>query len=188
MKLRPPPARAPDPIDDAVDDSALFRAAVGPLRTHVAAAEPPAAPPPPALPRSRTRDDLAVLHELKYGGFDGADSDGSALLEYLAPGHSPKLLRKLKRGQFALGDEFDLHHFGVESARAALGSFLTEARDRGVLAVRVIHGKGQRSGPEGPVLKKLTETVLLQRKDVIAYASCKPAAGGSGAVMVLLKC
>ena len=180
-------ADPPDPPSLAVDDAALFRSAIGVVRVHAAAAEPPAVPPPKPVARSRHADDLAVIEELKHGGFEGADHDGTTLLEYLAPGYSPKLLRKLKRGQYVLGDEFDLHNFSLDAARAALTRFLNESREHGILAVRVIHGKGARSGPEGPVLKKLTETALRQRRDVIAFASCKPAAGGSGAVMVLLK-
>lgn len=183
------PRRTPPPAPASVepDDAELFRTAVGPLRPHTAAPEPPRAVPLPAVPRARTRDDEDVLRELRHGGFDGVDSDGTALLEYLAPGYSPRLLRKLKRGQYVLGDEFDLHQLGVEAARTSLNQFLNEARARGVLAVRVIHGKGLRSGTAGPVLKQLTERTLLLRHDVIAFASCKPAAGGTGAVMVLLK-
>jgi DNA-nicking Smr family endonuclease len=184
MTRRPQtPAPPPPPASDAE----LFRAAVGPVQPHVAAPEPPPAMRPVVSARSRTRDDEEVLRELKHGGFEGVDSDGTALLEYLAPGYSPKLLRKLKRGQYVLGDELDLHQFGVEAARGALNQFLSESRAGGTLAVRVVHGKGLRSGTAGPVLKQLTERTLLQRHDVIAFASCKPAAGGTGAVMVLLK-
>lgn len=181
---KPPPALPPP---EPADDAALFRTAIGPVQLHVAAPEPPPRVRPAVQARSRTRDDAEVLRELAHGGFEGTDSDGTELLEYLAPGYSPKILRKLKRGQYVLGDEFDLHQCNVDTARWALNHFLGEARARGVLAVRVVHGKGLRSGPEGPVLKRLTETALRQRKDVIAFASCKPGGGGSGAVMVLLK-
>lgn len=177
-----PPAAVPSPSDHA-----LFLEAIGEVRVFTPPPEPPSVPAPEPQARSRIADDLAVIEELRSGGFEGVDGDGTTLLEYLAPGYSPKLLRKLKRGQYVLGDEFDLHNFSVDHARAALQRFLNEAREHGILAVRVIHGKGVRSGPEGPVLKRLTETVLRQRRDVIAFASCKPAAGGSGAVMVLLK-
>lgn len=178
---------APPPAPPEPDDGTLFRTAIGPVRSFDAPPEPP--PPPRPVPRARSReaDDRAVLEELRLGALDGVDSDGTALLEYLAPGYSPKLLKRLKRGQYALADEFDLHNFALAAARPALARFLNEARQHGALAVRVIHGKGTRSGPEGPVLKQLTEAVLRQRGDVIAFASCKPGAGGSGAVMVLLK-
>jgi DNA-nicking Smr family endonuclease len=53
--------------------------------------------------------------------------------------------------------------------------------------VRIVHGKGWRSGPGGPVLKGLTDHLLRRRADVLAFASARPADGGTGAVLVLLK-
>jgi DNA-nicking Smr family endonuclease len=53
--------------------------------------------------------------------------------------------------------------------------------------VRIIHGKGLRSKAAGPVLKALTDRMLRRRDDVIAFASARPAQGGTGAVIVLLK-
>jgi len=37
------------------------------------------------------------------------------------------------------------------------------------------------------VLKALTDRMLRRRDDVIAFASARPAQGGTGAVIVLLK-
>jgi DNA-nicking Smr family endonuclease len=53
--------------------------------------------------------------------------------------------------------------------------------------VRIVHGKGLRSRATGPVLKALTDRLLRRRDDVIAFASARPALGGTGAVVVLLK-
>jgi DNA-nicking Smr family endonuclease len=53
--------------------------------------------------------------------------------------------------------------------------------------VRIVHGKGLRSKAAGPVLKNLTDRMLRRRDDVIAFASARPAQGGTGAVVVLLK-
>jgi DNA-nicking Smr family endonuclease len=53
--------------------------------------------------------------------------------------------------------------------------------------VRIVHGKGLRSRAAGPVLKALTDRLLRRRDDVIAFASARPALGGTGAVVVLLK-
>lgn len=179
------PRRPAPPIDPA--DAALFRSALNAVRELPQVAEPPRAPPAPARARQREADEQAVLVDLRLGGFEGADYDGTALLEYLAPGLSPKLLRKLKRGEFAVADELDLHRLNALEARPLLNLFLNECRQRGHRAVRIVHGKGLRSGDQGPVLKPLTETVLRQRRDVLAFASCKPGAGGSGAVLVLLR-
>jgi DNA-nicking Smr family endonuclease len=37
------------------------------------------------------------------------------------------------------------------------------------------------------VLKQLTDTLLRRRADVLAFASARPAQGGTGAVIVLLQ-
>jgi DNA-nicking Smr family endonuclease len=53
--------------------------------------------------------------------------------------------------------------------------------------VRVIHGKGLRSGPGGPVLKHVVDHWLRKIENVAAFASARPVDGGTGAVYVLLQ-
>jgi DNA-nicking Smr family endonuclease len=57
---------------------------------------------------------------------------------------------------------------------------------RGLRCVRVVHGKGLRSGPGGPVLKPIVHRWLRKVENVAAFAAARPADGGSGAVYVLL--
>ena len=64
--------------------------------------------------------------------------------------------------------------------------FLNDCLHRGLHCVRVIHGKGLRSGPGGPVLKLLVHHWLRKVENVSAFAAARPADGGSGAVYVLL--
>jgi DNA-nicking Smr family endonuclease len=52
--------------------------------------------------------------------------------------------------------------------------------------VRIIHGKGLRSGSRGPVIKSAVDAVLRQTSAVAAYVSAGHGAGGTGAVHVLL--
>jgi len=108
-------------------------------------------------------------------------------LSYLKSGLSPHLLRKLKRGQFSVSDEIDLHQMTVEVARTAIKKFLAECRREARLCVKIIHGKGLRSRAQGPVIKRLTDSLLRQRADVLAFASAKSADGGTGAVVILLQ-
>ena len=65
--------------------------------------------------------------------------------------------------------------------------FLRQAALRGIRCVRIVHGKGLGSVNNEPVLKKLVHKWLVQRSDVIAFCQAKPADGGSGAVVVLLR-
>jgi DNA-nicking Smr family endonuclease len=57
---------------------------------------------------------------------------------------------------------------------------------RGLGCIRVVHGKGLRSRTI-PKLKLMTNRLLRRHPAVVAFASCRPADGGTGAVVVLLK-
>ncbi len=108
-------------------------------------------------------------------------------LSYARNGVDARVLKRLGRGEYAVADEIDLHHMTEAQAQPALAEFLNEARRERHLCVKVIHGKGLRSKSEIPVLKLMTDRMLRQRGDVIAYRSARAADGGSGAVIVLLK-
>jgi DNA-nicking Smr family endonuclease len=97
-----------------------------------------------------------------------------------------RVLERLRRGEFALEDEIDLHGLTAVLAREALRGFLAEALFRQLRCVRVVHGKGLRSGPRGPVLKHAVNLWLRRIDRVLAFASAPRQNGGTGAVYVLL--
>lgn len=99
---------------------------------------------------------------------------------------SPRAFQRLKRGQFSVQDELDLHGATALQAEGLLRRFLADAHAHDHGCVRVIHGKGQRSDGDAPVLKNLVDRVLRQRADVMAFHSAPPTQGGTGAVLVLL--
>ena len=101
-------------------------------------------------------------------------------------GVQKRIIQKLKRGQFRVDQELDLHHMNLETARAALLDFIAYTQGVTPECVRVIHGKGLRS-LKGPRLKLMTRQLLREHPQVLAFTTCKPANGGSGAVDVLLK-
>jgi DNA-nicking Smr family endonuclease len=168
--------RAPAPIDD--DDSRLFRESIGNVRPLDAVAAPPAAARPEPHPHMFEADEAAVPGELLDMSFDPAVLEVGEELSYLRDGYSPKLLRQLKRGQFSVQDDIDLHQMNAAAAQSTIIM---------LRCVRIVHGKGLRSRAAGPVLKGLTDRMLRRRDDVIAFASARPAQGGTGAVVVLLK-
>ncbi|MEW9570604.1 Smr/MutS family protein [Rhodanobacter sp. Si-c] len=180
MKRRPS-----TPISE--DDARLFREAIGEVRRIDPVAAPPPVPKPAPLPRMLEADEAAVPGELLEMAFDPAVLEVGEELGYLRDGYPPKLLRQLKRGQFSVQDEIDLHQMNAAAAQLSIASFLAEARQRGLHCVRIIHGKGLRSKAAGPVLKALTDRLLRRRDDVVAFASARPAQGGTGAVIVLLR-
>lgn len=177
--------RAPTPIDE--DDSRLFREAIGEVRRLDPVLPPPAAAKPVPHPHMLEADEAAVPGELLDMAFDPALLEVGEELSYLRDGYPPKLLRQLKRGQFSVQDDIDLHQMNAAAAQASIVAFLAEARQHGWRCVRIVHGKGLRSKAAGPVLKNLTDRMLRRRDDVIAFASARPAQGGTGAVIVLLK-
>jgi DNA-nicking Smr family endonuclease len=168
------------------EDQALFRESIG----HVVPVASDRLGPQPVLPsprpRQRMRDDEAVIKELAAVSIAELEAAQDEPLAWVRGGHNPRLLRRLGRGEFSARAEIDLHGLTVQAAHNLLARFLIECRERGVLCVRVIHGKGLNS-PDGPVLKRLTDRVLRHRGDVIAFRAARPSDGGGGAAIVLLK-
>jgi DNA-nicking Smr family endonuclease len=177
--------RTPTTVND--EDSRLFRDAIGEVRKLDPVAPPPAMPKPEPHPYMLEADEAAVPGELLDMAFDPGLMEVGEELSYLRDGYPPKLLRQLKRGQFSVQDEIDLHQMNAAAAQATISAFLAEAFDHGFRCVRIVHGKGLRSKSGGPVLKVLTDRLLRRRDDVIAFASARPMQGGTGAVIVLLK-
>jgi DNA-nicking Smr family endonuclease len=181
----------PDPVDPSLDDddeTDAFRRAVAdvrplPPRPRVAAARP--RPRPYARFTRAERDD--VLRESLHLPADPAALATGDHLSFRRPTVREDVLRRLKRGQFAVEAEIDLHGLGREAAHEALRRFLHDSVVRGLRCVRVIHGKGLRSGPGGPVLKPVVDHWLRKVENVVAFASARPVDGGTGAVYVLLR-
>ena len=177
--------RSPAQITD--DDRRLFREAIGEVQRFAPVAPAPTPDKPAPHPYMLEADEAAVPGELLDMAFDPASLEVGEELGYLREGYPPKLLRQLKRGQFSVQDDLDLHKMNAAAAQASIIAFLAEARQSGIRCVRIIHGKGLRSKAAGPVLKALTDRLLRRRDDVIAFASARPALGGTGAVVVLLR-
>lgn len=173
--------------DQNQDDSALFRAAVGDVRPLRHDQAPTRTPPPRPVPRQREADEKRVLDELLDGPIDPGDLETGEELTFLREGVQKRVLRRLRRGQFSVQAELDLHGMTVPVARAQLRQFINDSRRRDVRCVRIIHGKGLRSHNRGPVLKGLVDRWLRQLGEVIAFASARPVDGGTGAVYVLLR-
>jgi len=172
------------------DDPALFRDAIGPVRRLPAAPEPPARPKPRPRAAMAERDERDA-HADFVRAMDEPLLEAGDALAFRRDTVPAGTLQRLRRGEFAVQDEIDLHASGVRDAQALLRAFLAGARAAGHGCVRIIHGKGLHStdafGRGGvPVLKNLVDRVLRQRADVLAFHSAPPRAGGTGAVLVLL--
>jgi DNA-nicking Smr family endonuclease len=74
----------------------------------------------------------------------------------------------------------DLHTFRPGDVRVLLPEYLSACRERGILEVRVIHGKG--SG----TLRRTVHALLERDPGVLRFALAGPEAGGWGATLVTL--
>ena len=149
-------------------------------------------PSPPPIPKQRIADEEDALLASKYGSEAiehswevGQEHEGEQT--FLRPGLPTDVLGKLRRGHWSLQGEVDLHGSTSEEARDVLADFLLDARARGARCVRVIHGKGLTSPGKEPVLKGKVRRWLAHWDDVLAYCEAPRHAGGSGAVLVLLR-
>lgn len=180
--------KAPDQTEIA-----LFRDAVkdaAPLQKNDRADTSRPRPKPHA--NHHEADELAALEASQLAMYPspmswdiGADIEDEQ--SFLRGAVSPDLLRKLRRGQWTIDAEIDLHHHTQDEAHEALMEFMRKARVAGWRCVRIIHGKGLSSHQKIPVLRSKVRRWLQQKDEVLAYCEPRPNGGGSGAVLVLLR-
>jgi DNA-nicking Smr family endonuclease len=158
------------------DDKKLFEEAmkgVRPLQRKTGPALVAASGPPPPRPKpTAARRALAVVSR-----------EGEHYL-LLAPDAARP------RNDERPDGKVDLHGLDATRARAALRDFIDRARAQGWQRVLVIHGRGRRSGPEGPVLRDTVLDALLApplSERVLAATNAAPALGGLGAAVLLLR-
>jgi DNA-nicking Smr family endonuclease len=186
-----PPRRAdPQPLTD----EELWAVAVegaAPLPDRSARIKPD--PTPIAVAGVPLDPELAAYDELRAlvngaAPFDLADSD--EFIEGSARGLDRQLLRRLRRGEFAVQAHVDLHGLSRDEARRELEAFLGRSRQSGKRCVLVVHGRGLHSKDQMPVLKEALKrwmTTARFAEHVLAFATARPHDGGLGAVYVLLR-
>ncbi len=169
------------------DDAALFLSAIGEV-TRLPQAEAPATGKPRPKPRARMaeQDEAMALGEFAKLLQSSTPLEAGDVASYRRKNLPARMFQRLKRGQYSVQDELDLHGATALQAEGLLRRFLADAHAHDHGCVRVIHGKGQRSDSEAPVLKNLVDRMLRQRADVMAFHSAPPTQGGTGAVLVLL--
>lgn len=144
-------------------------------------------PKPPPHPQQTEQDEARVMEELLHHPLDPLEIQDGDTMSFSRPGLRKTVLRKLRRGQYTIAAELDLHGMNTAAAELALQEFLQAARESNARCVRIIHGKGNRSSNRGPVLKPLVNRWLRRRDEVLAFSSARPIDGGTGAVYVLLR-
>ena len=170
-------------------EQSLFAATVGAVVPLKKSATPMLARArPPALARQRQRDEAAALAESISDAFDVESLlETDDALSFRRRGIGLDVVRKLRRGVWVLQDEIDLHGLRSDAARERLAEFVRESARAGLRCIRVVHGKGLGSPGREPVLKAKVKSWLVQRSEVLAFTHARPADGGHGALIVLLK-
>ena len=166
----------------------LFALAVGPVQPlpDRKQARLPKAPAEPVA-RQFERDEAAALRDSLSDAFDVSTLlDTDEALSFRRPGIGPDVTRKLRKGDWTIQREIDLHGLRSDEARVALADFIRQAHRQGLRCVRVVHGKGLGSPGKTPVLKNKVHSWLVQKQQVMAFVQAKPAEGGAGALVVLL--
>ncbi len=175
--------------EEARRAAAEFRNLVGkvePLKQAPRVEKPLAAPAP--FPFKRWEDDREVLKQSisdEYGAEWLIETDET--LSYRRHGLGQDVVRKLRRGQWTIQAQLDLHGYRVEEAREVLAEFLRNCVKQELRCARVIHGKGLGSVNKTPVLKEKVRRWLVQKDEVLAFVEAHPNDGGAGVVLVLLK-
>jgi DNA-nicking Smr family endonuclease len=145
-------------------------------------------PRPEPLPRQREADERAALQEALSDEVDVETllltDDG---LSFRRAGVGPDVVTRLRRGEWAIQAQLDLHGLRRDEAREAMAAFLREAALRGWRCLRVVHGKGHGSPGKQPVLKGKVQRWLGQHGQVLAFAQASAPQGGAGALVVLLR-
>lgn len=171
------------------DELAAFRDAVGdvipvfpPRRAVHARSKPPPIPAQTLLDEKQALVDSLSDHDPWLSGFETGEE-----LCFLRPGLPQNILKKLRRGEWVIQGELDLHGLTKVEARIMLAEFLNAALKMGHRCVRIIHGKGLGSRNREPVLKHKVRVWLAQRDEILAFCQARAVDGGSGAAVVLLK-
>ncbi|MGH1542079.1 MAG: Smr/MutS family protein [Arenicella sp.] len=138
------------------------------------------------VPKQRLADDKRVMAELLDASDETVSYESGDELKYLKQGYPRKLLNKLRRGDYSIQGELDLHGMIAREAKPAVHEFINECAHNDVSAIRIVHGKGLHSPDKRPVLKSLLLGWLSKNQFVIAVCSTPGNDGSTGAVYVLL--
>lgn len=188
QKPEPKSPREAEPIDE---DELFLRAVSGadPLKDprHVPQKTPPEA-------RVFDEDTEAALELLRLVNgelpFDLVDSD--EYIEGNVRGLPQTIMKRLRKGEFAIQAQLDLHGLTRPDAREAVEEFILESVAQRHRLVLIVHGRGLHSKDQLPVLKESVRGWFSRGRgpigsSVLAFTSARPEDGGLGAMYVLLR-
>lgn len=180
---------APSPADD---DLQLLRQALSGVRPLAGPrhAPPPQEPLPSRTIRSEEVEVLAELSDLVAGQREFDITETEEYVEGSRTSIDPRMVVRLRRGEFAVEAHLDMHGLTQVEARETLGLFVQESVRKGRRTVLLVHGRGLGSPGGEPVLKRAVVQWLSHgwlSGHVLAFVTARPTDGGAGALYVLLQ-
>jgi DNA-nicking Smr family endonuclease len=181
------------------NDEELFISAVGgvqpldprPSHTHHSSLPPPPRIKPPASITNREAEEvMQTLQDLVDGEAPFSIHETDQAIEGAAEGLDPRIVHKLRLGEFAIQGHLDLHGRTRDEAQELVRQFLLKSLAQGQRCVLIIHGQGHGSRDHIPVLKNALRAWFTRGsigKRILAFTTARPCDGGAGAVYVLLR-
>ncbi len=112
-------------------------------------------------------------------------------IEFRRNGVQNALFKKLAKGEMTVYESIDLHGMTTLEAEVYIANTIDSQRYHHMTCIRIVHGKGYNVGDSpydkpAPKLKNFTARYLSEHHRVLAFVSCPPNRGGTGAVYVLV--
>ena len=95
--------------------------------------------------REREREVLGELDRIVSGDSPFELAEAGERLEGAVPGLDRRVLKQLRKGEFNIQADLDLHGVNAETARQLVEDFIVDCQQRGFRCVRIVHGRGRNS-------------------------------------------
>lgn len=138
-------------------------------------------------PNKKVEENFSSLVK-ELGAWDVSFSD--EYMEGAVSGVGPKIMKRLKRGEFSVQDYIDLHGLTKKEAETVVDKFIIQSYHKGLRCVLIVHGRGLGSIDHKPAIKRELPVWFkrgILKKIVLAFVTARPCDGGAGALYVLLK-